>query len=82
MNVYSFIYYRFYIIIIKDHFKYCLIFFFFRDLKMLQERQHKKCERLEIICQEEENCHFQKITQLQDRNRVINTFYIDQFFIQ
>ncbi|XP_063222638.1 exocyst complex component 5 [Bacillus rossius redtenbacheri] len=40
-----------------------------KDLQLLQERQQKKCERLEIMCREEENGHWQKISQLQDRNK-------------
>ncbi|KDR06665.1 exocyst complex component 5 isoform X2 [Zootermopsis nevadensis] len=40
-----------------------------KDLQLLQERQQKKCERLEIMCREEENGHWQQISQLQDRNK-------------
>jgi hypothetical protein len=47
-----------------------LLLFFKRDLQLLQERQQKKCERLEMMCQEEENGHWQTISQLQDKNKV------------
>ncbi|XP_023711721.1 exocyst complex component 5 isoform X2 [Cryptotermes secundus] len=40
-----------------------------KDLQLLQERQQKKCERLEMMCREEENGHWQQISQLQDRNK-------------
>ncbi|PSN43859.1 Exocyst complex component 5 [Blattella germanica] len=40
-----------------------------KDLQMLQERQQKKCERLEMMCREEENGHWQQISQLQDKNK-------------
>jgi hypothetical protein len=43
---------------------------FQRDLQMLQERQQKKCERLEMMCREEENSHWQQISEFQDRNKV------------
>lgn len=47
-----------------------------RDLQILQERQQKKCERLEMMCREEENGHWQHISQLQDRNKVSYLMYI------
>jgi len=47
-----------------------------RDLQILQERQQKKCERLEMMCREEENGHWQHISQLQDRNKVLYLMYI------
>lgn len=40
-----------------------------KDLQLLQERQQKKCERLEMMCREEENGHWQQIAQLQDKNK-------------
>lgn len=40
-----------------------------KDLQLLQERQQKKCERLEMMCREEENGHWQQISQLQDKNK-------------
>lgn len=46
-----------------------------KDLQILQERQQKKCERLEMMCREEENGHWQRISQLQDRNKAsVNMF--------
>ncbi|GFG31078.1 hypothetical protein Cfor_00691 [Coptotermes formosanus] len=46
-----------------------------KDLQILQERQQKKCERLEMMCREEENGHWQHISQLQDRNKAsVNMF--------
>lgn len=49
-----------------------------RDLRILQDDTHRKCERLEMICGEEEKCYWQKIENLQDSNEVIfhNLFYI------
>jgi len=47
-----------------------------RDLQILQERQQKKCERLEMMCREEENGHWQRISQLQDKNKVSYLMYI------
>ncbi|KAF4518681.1 hypothetical protein B566_EDAN002716 [Ephemera danica] len=40
-----------------------------KDLQLLQERQQKKCERLETVCREEEAKHWQQISQLQERNK-------------
>lgn len=40
-----------------------------KDLQMLQERQFRKCARLEQQCQEEELGHWQEIAQLQDKNK-------------
>lgn len=40
-----------------------------KDLQMLQERQYRKCGRLEQQCQEEEHGHCQEIAQLQDKNK-------------
>lgn len=37
---------------------------------MLQERQFRKCTRLEQQCQEEEHGHWQEVAQLQDKNKV------------
>jgi hypothetical protein len=48
-----------------------LLLFLKRDLQLLQERQQKKCERLEMMCREEENGHWQQISQLQERNKVL-----------
>ena len=47
-----------------------------RDLQILQERQQKKCERLEMMCREEENGHWQRISELQDKNKVSYLMYI------
>lgn len=40
-----------------------------KDLQILQERQRKKCDKLEVICQEEENNHWQDIAQFQEKNK-------------
>ncbi|KAL1114999.1 hypothetical protein AAG570_007822 [Ranatra chinensis] len=40
-----------------------------KDLELLQERQQKKCEKLEIICQDEETLHWQDVTQFQEKNK-------------
>ncbi|XP_069683287.1 exocyst complex component 5 [Periplaneta americana] len=46
-----------------------------KDLQLLQERQQKKCERLEMMCREEENGHWQQISQLQEKNKAsVNMF--------
>ncbi|KAK7869410.1 hypothetical protein R5R35_000706 [Gryllus longicercus] len=46
-----------------------------KDLQILQERQQKKCERLEMICREEEIGHWQKVSQLQEKNKAsVNLF--------
>ncbi len=55
---------------------------FYRDLQMLQDRQYRKCLRLEQQCQEEELGHCQEIAQLQEKNKVLilclrsNSFYL------
>lgn len=40
-----------------------------KDLKVLQERQQRKCERLEEILHEEEGVHAKNIEKLQDRHQ-------------
>ncbi|XP_071454035.1 exocyst complex component 5 [Hetaerina americana] len=40
-----------------------------KDLQVLQERQRKKCEKLEVICREEEVNHWKEVDRLQDRNK-------------
>ncbi|KAL0270096.1 UNVERIFIED_CONTAM: hypothetical protein PYX00_007615 [Menopon gallinae] len=40
-----------------------------KELQALQERQKKKCERLEALCKEEEAKDFHKIAHLQERNK-------------
>lgn len=44
---------------------------FFRDLTLLQDRQQKKCERLEAAVREEEMVFRQEVQQLQEKNKVI-----------
>ncbi|XP_066993891.1 exocyst complex component 5 isoform X1 [Anabrus simplex] len=47
-----------------------------KDLQVLQERQQKKCERLEMICREEEVNHWHEVSQMQERNTVaVNMFH-------
>lgn len=45
---------------------------FYRDLTLLQERQKKKCERLEAAVREDEALFFQKIHDLLGQNKVID----------
>ncbi|RZF42188.1 hypothetical protein LSTR_LSTR004337 [Laodelphax striatellus] len=40
-----------------------------KDLQLLQERQHRKCERLEALVREEEINHWQDISLLQEKNK-------------
>lgn len=40
-----------------------------KDLQVLQERQRKKCEKLEVICREEEANHWKEVDRLQERNK-------------
>lgn len=41
-----------------------------RDLKFLQERQKKKCEKLEQVCREKESLYSAQIQNLQEQNKV------------
>lgn len=46
-----------------------------RDLRMLHESTQKKAERLEVMCKEEEKRHWQKVTELQNKNKAsFNSF--------
>lgn len=45
--------------------------FYYRDLKLLQERQQKKCESLESIVREDEAVFSQEVHKLQEENKVI-----------
>uniref|UniRef100_A0A1B6CXT9 Exocyst complex component 5 n=1 Tax=Clastoptera arizonana TaxID=38151 RepID=A0A1B6CXT9_9HEMI len=46
-----------------------------KDLQLLLDRQKKKCEKLETLCQEEEANHWQDISQLQEKNKAtVNLF--------
>lgn len=40
-----------------------------KDLQVLQERQQKKCDRLEAACKEEETRHALEILELQEKNK-------------
>lgn len=42
----------------------------FRDLTLLQERQQRKCERLEAAVREDEAVFFQEVQKLQEDNKV------------
>jgi len=42
----------------------------FRDLKFLQERQKRKCEKLEQDCREKESLYSIQIQNLQEQNKV------------
>lgn len=42
----------------------------YRDLKFLQERQKRKCEKLEQTCREKESLYFAQLQSIQDQNRV------------
>ncbi|KAM7282659.1 exocyst complex component 5 [Ixodes scapularis] len=46
-----------------------------RDLQLLFEMTQKKCERLEMICREEETRHCQKVSELQDKNKASYATY-------
>lgn len=48
----------------------CQINIYFRDLKFLQERQKRKCEKLEQNCREKESLYFAQIQNLQEQNKV------------
>jgi len=48
----------------------------FRDLKFLQERQKRKCEKLEQVCREKESLYSIQIQNLQEQNKVNLTFLI------
>lgn len=50
----------------------CLIKINFRDLKFLQERQKRKCEKLEQDCREKESLYLAQIQNRQDHNKVHN----------
>lgn len=43
---------------------------FFRDLTLLQERQQKKCEKLESAVHEDEALFFQEMYTLMEQNKV------------
>lgn len=43
----------------------------FRDLKFLQERQKRKCEKLEQVCREKESLYSSQILSLQEQNKVV-----------
>lgn len=40
-----------------------------RDLRILYESTKKKCERLKMICREEEKRHWDKISELEEKNK-------------
>ncbi|XP_050438266.1 exocyst complex component 5 [Adelges cooleyi] len=40
-----------------------------KDLKFLQERQKKKCEKLERVCRDKESLYFGQIQSLQEQNK-------------
>lgn len=42
----------------------------FRDLKFLQERQNRKCKKLEQVCQEKEFLYSTQIQSLLEQNKV------------
>lgn len=43
----------------------------FRDLKFLQERQKRKCEKMEQVCREKESLYSKQIQSLQEQNKVV-----------
>lgn len=47
-----------------------LIYIYCRDLKFLQERQKRKCEKLEQVCREKESLYSTQIQSLQEQNKV------------
>lgn len=42
----------------------------FRDLKFLQDRQKRKCEKLEQVCREKESIYSVQIQNLLEQNKV------------
>lgn len=48
-----------------------------KDLQVLQERQRKKCEKLEDVCKDEEAKHWQDISNLQERNKEAVSLFQD-----
>lgn len=54
----------------------CLISIYFRDLKFLQDRQKRKCEKLEQNCRGKESLYLAQIQSLQKQNKVgqVNLF--------
>lgn len=57
-------------ILISNQTAMCLIKMIFRDLKFLQERQKRKCEKLEQVCREKEALFSSQIQDLQKQNKV------------
>ncbi|KAK9497068.1 hypothetical protein O3M35_004447 [Rhynocoris fuscipes] len=48
-----------------------------KDLQILQERQQKKCEKLEEICKDCEGTHWQEIASFQEKNKVAASLFQD-----
>lgn len=53
----------------------------FRDLELLQDRQRKKCQNLELICKDEEFRHWQDISNFQEKNKVRERKCLFKIFI-
>jgi hypothetical protein len=56
-----------------------LLFVHYRDLKFLQERQKRKCEKLEQVCREKESLYAVQIQSLQEQNKVDLIFFFFNF---
>lgn len=53
-----------------------------KDLRILQERQQKKCEKLEHLLSDEQKIHAKNIDKLQDKHQVFNFFTVNNLFIK
>lgn len=51
-----------------------------KDLRILQERQQKKCEKLENLLSDEQKVHAKNIDKLQDKHQVTFYRYVAQRF--
>ncbi|KAI5746678.1 hypothetical protein M8J77_006268 [Diaphorina citri] len=52
-------------VVMEETFVQCI-----KDFKVLQDRQRKKCEKLEQLCHEEEVKHVQKLSHIQEKNKL------------
>uniref|UniRef100_A0A8D8Y3G9 Exocyst complex component 5 n=1 Tax=Cacopsylla melanoneura TaxID=428564 RepID=A0A8D8Y3G9_9HEMI len=52
-------------VVMEETFVQCI-----KDFKLLQDRQKKKCEKLEQLCHEEEVRHVQQLSHIQEKNKL------------
>lgn len=57
--------------LLKSNYKAVMCTMFYSDLQLLLDRQQKKCEKLEQNCRDEEANHWQDISKLQEKNKVV-----------